>query len=167
MPIERLASLQSEAPFHIDDLLSAANRVLETAGLRSVQRRTLRFYIQKGVVAKPIGSPKYARYLYSHLLQLVGARSAQDQGGKLEQIKAEFEKCANEESLALVVSRYIDARPTRRRTLIVAEEGASYGGRKIDLAPQISLTIDKDGSAKEQLQTALDEIKKLLGKESV
>ncbi|MBL8049074.1 MAG: MerR family transcriptional regulator [Chthonomonas sp.] len=164
MPLTKLADQQNFAPFHIDDLLESANRVLSMAGLREVQRRTLRFYIHRGIVPKPIGSPKFARYLYSHLLRLVGARSAQDQGYKLEQIRAEFDQCANEEELALVVSRYLDARPTKRRQLVVAEEVAAYGDRKIVLSPGISLSILSDKPVNEQLEKALTEINKMLGK---
>lgn len=164
MPINTLAEQQNMAPFHIDDLLESANLVLAQAGLRPVQRRTLRFYIHRGVVGKPIGSPKFARYLYSHLLRLVGARSAQDQGYKLEQIRKEFDGCTNEEDLALVVSRYLDARPTKRRQLVVAENLAEYGDRRIVLAPGLSISINSELPVNAQLEKALAEIGKMLGK---
>ncbi|MBL8086615.1 MAG: MerR family transcriptional regulator [Chthonomonas sp.] len=53
-------------------------------------KRTLRFYTTQGVVPRPLGSPKFARYGYDHLLSLLASRALQDQGLKLEQIKHEL-----------------------------------------------------------------------------
>ncbi|HRF60010.1 MAG TPA: MerR family transcriptional regulator [Fimbriimonadaceae bacterium] len=80
------------APYSIDELLDAVNRILALGQQSPVTVRTLRFYIGQGVVARPIGSPKFARYGYEHLLMLLGARMLQDRGSKLDAIATEVQE---------------------------------------------------------------------------
>ena len=162
MPIKQLTHHKQLAPYHIDDLLVAANDVLRAAGLEEVQRRTLRFYILKGIVSRPIGSPKFARYEYGHLLRLVGARSAQDQGVKLDQIKELFDSAGKSESkLQVSVLEFLNRRPGRFGRLQVAEERGEATMKQIKLGKDLSLYIPKGASQKEELEKALAEIKKL------
>lgn len=83
---------RARAPYSIEELLAAVNRILASGEQAPVSVRTLRFYIGQGVVARPIGSPKFARYGYEHLLMLLGARMLQDRGFKLDAIAAEVQE---------------------------------------------------------------------------
>lgn len=72
-----------------DALIVVANEFLASRGATLVSKRTLRFYTAQEVVPSPMGSPKFARYGFEHLLSLLAARSLQDQGQRLEQIRRE------------------------------------------------------------------------------
>lgn len=58
----------------------------ELAGLANVPRRTLRYYIQLGIVDRPIGETRAAYYTWQHLKQLLEIRAFTEQGFSLERI---------------------------------------------------------------------------------
>lgn len=58
----------------------------ELAGLANVPRRTLRYYIQLGLVDRPIGETRAAYYTWQHLKQLLEIRELTEQGFSLERI---------------------------------------------------------------------------------
>lgn len=58
----------------------------ELATLANVPRRTLRYYIQLGLVDRPIGETRAAVYTWQHLRQLLEVRELTEQGLSLEQI---------------------------------------------------------------------------------
>jgi DNA-binding transcriptional MerR regulator len=58
----------------------------ELATLANVPRRTLRYYIQLGLVDRPIGETRAAFYSWQHLRQLLEVRELTEQGLSLEQI---------------------------------------------------------------------------------
>lgn len=60
----------------------------ELAALANVPRRTLRYYIQLGLVERPIGETRAAYYTWQHLRQLLEVRRLTEQGFSLEQILA-------------------------------------------------------------------------------
>ena len=68
---------QSERAFDIDEL----------ASLASLPRRTIRYYIQEGLVDHPIGSRKAATYGSRHLEQLLTIRRWKDSGLSLDRIR--------------------------------------------------------------------------------
>lgn len=84
-----LTAYRKYAPFTADRLIEAANAILGDKAGPMIAKRTLRFYTSQSVVPRPLGSPKFARYGYEHLLTMVAARALQDQGMKLAQIKEE------------------------------------------------------------------------------
>ena len=59
----------------------------EICSLVEMNKRTVRFYIQKGLVDRPEGSGKGSRYTYRHLEQLLAIRKWKDAGISLERIK--------------------------------------------------------------------------------
>ena len=59
----------------------------ELASLVGMTRRTIRFYIQKGLVARPEGTGKGATYFHRHLEQLLTIRKWKDAGLTLERIE--------------------------------------------------------------------------------
>ncbi len=63
--------------FSLDDLCS----------LSDTSKRTVRYYIQIGLVDPPIGSTKAAHYLSKHLDQLLTVRKLSDAGVSLDRIR--------------------------------------------------------------------------------
>jgi len=80
------------APLTVDQLIVAVNEVLASRGVNLFSKRTLRYYTTQGIVPSPMGSPKFARYGYEHILCLVGARAMQDMGRKIDQIRPEVQE---------------------------------------------------------------------------
>lgn len=90
MATASIRNFQSMPPVTADALVAYANELLISRGSALITKRTLRFYTSNDVVPSPLGSPKFARYDYKHLICLVGARALQDQGNKLPKIKKEL-----------------------------------------------------------------------------
>jgi len=63
--------------FSLDDLCT----------LSDTSKRTVRYYMQIGLVAPPIGATKAAHYLHRHLEQLLTVRKLSDAGVSLERIR--------------------------------------------------------------------------------
>ncbi len=63
--------------FSLDDLCS----------LSDTSKRTVRYYLQIGLVDAPIGSTKAAHYLHKHLEQLLTIRKLSDAGVSLDRIR--------------------------------------------------------------------------------
>jgi DNA-binding transcriptional MerR regulator len=59
----------------------------ELATLANVPRRTLRYYIQLGLVDRPIGETRAAHYTWAHLHQLLEIRRLTEQGFSLERVQ--------------------------------------------------------------------------------
>ena len=59
----------------------------ELASLAELPRRTVRYYIQQGLVDRPIGEKRAAYYTASHLEQLLTIRKWQHAGVSLERIR--------------------------------------------------------------------------------
>ena len=58
----------------------------QLADLAGVNRRTVRYYIQLGLVERPIGETRAAHYTWQHLQQLLQIRKLTEQGFSLERI---------------------------------------------------------------------------------
>ena len=59
----------------------------ELSALSGVSKRTVRYYVQLGLVNRPIGETKAAHYLTEHLGQLLKIRQLSDAGVSLERIR--------------------------------------------------------------------------------
>lgn len=59
----------------------------QLAGLAGVPRRTVRYYIQLGLVGRPIGETRAAHYTWQHLRQLLEIRRLTEQGFSLERVR--------------------------------------------------------------------------------
>jgi DNA-binding transcriptional MerR regulator len=73
---------QSDRPYTADEL----------ASLAGIPRRTLRYYIQLGLVDRPIGETRGAYYTGQHLSQLLEIRKLTEQGFALERVREEHER---------------------------------------------------------------------------
>lgn len=58
----------------------------ELAALSGMPRRTIRYYIQLGLVDRPLGETRGARYGWQHLSRLLRIRELTEQGHSLDQI---------------------------------------------------------------------------------
>lgn len=61
--------------------------ITDLCALTDLSTRTVRFYIQQGLVARPQGEKKGAKYSKSHLDQLLSIKKWQAAGLSLERIK--------------------------------------------------------------------------------
>lgn len=59
----------------------------ELAAHAGVPRRTIRYYIELGLVDRPIGETRAAYYTWQHLQQLLAIRRYTEQGFSLERIR--------------------------------------------------------------------------------
>lgn len=59
----------------------------ELCTLSDTSKRTVRYYMQLGLVDRPLGETKAAHYLVQHLDQLLKIRKLSDAGVSLERIK--------------------------------------------------------------------------------
>ncbi|MEZ0324639.1 MAG: MerR family transcriptional regulator [Fimbriimonas sp.] len=97
-----IASYAKLAPFSLEELVSAVNSVLRDRPALAVQARTIRYYVSKGVIPPPGGSPKFARYDLPHLIGVVATRVLQDQGVSLEAARAQVSNLSIEEVQAMI-----------------------------------------------------------------
>ena len=58
----------------------------ELAALSNAPRRTIRYYIQMGLVDRPVGETRAAYYTWKHLRQLLEIRRLTEEGVSLERI---------------------------------------------------------------------------------
>jgi len=77
-------SYEALAPFTLEELVTASNSILREEAGRDVQARTIRYYITRGLLASPVGGPKYARYSLEHLRRIVAIRQWVQKGASLE-----------------------------------------------------------------------------------
>ena len=68
--------MANEQRFSIDELCALAE----------VPRRTVRYYIQQGLIERPVGTKRGAYYTLDHLEQLLAIRKWQREGLSLERI---------------------------------------------------------------------------------
>ncbi|MBD3261415.1 MAG: MerR family transcriptional regulator [Candidatus Altiarchaeales archaeon] len=63
--------------------------IKELSELGGVSRRTIRYYVQQGLLPKPTGTGRGKHYTQEHLDTLLEIRAAQETGKPLEEIKKE------------------------------------------------------------------------------
>ena len=109
----------------------------ELATLANVPRRTLRYYIQLGLVDRPIGETRAAYYTWAHLHQLLDVRRLTEQGFSLERVQE------------LLAGR---AEPPAAAT--APRAGSITVRSHLHLAPGVELVIDPEraGLTPEQLR---------------
>ncbi len=59
----------------------------DLARLGGVSRRTVRYYVQEGLISGPLGLGRGSHYTAAHLRQLTAVRELQEQGRSLEDIR--------------------------------------------------------------------------------
>jgi DNA-binding transcriptional MerR regulator len=62
--------------------------IQELAALGGVSRRTVRYYVEEGLLPPPLGLGRGDHYTQDHLVRLLEVRSLQEQGLTIAQIRA-------------------------------------------------------------------------------
>jgi len=163
---ELLRQYKRRAPFNIAGLIVAGNEIFVKFGLPEIQIRTLRFYIQNQVVDRPVGSPKFARYNFRHLLQLVGARVLQDRGLKLAEAIAHLDSPnVDDDTMVDRVTEFLEGSVVRMRSApAVRETRASYGEpsmRQLKLTDQATVYVPQNSNLRDaliELRTAISDL---------
>lgn len=87
-PLVALRRHAAGAPWALDELAGLADGLLAAAGHeppRPTSERTVRFYVSRGVVRSPFGRGPGSTWGYPHLVELLAARLAQQDGETLDQ----------------------------------------------------------------------------------
>lgn len=64
----------------------------ELAALGGVTRRTVRYYVQEGLLQPPLGIGRGRHYGPEHLARLQAVRALQERGLSLDEVRAELER---------------------------------------------------------------------------
>lgn len=121
--------------------------LVELCQLTDCSKRTVRYYIQLGLVSRPVGEARAARYTQEHLSQLLRIKQLSAAGVSLERIR---EVLAGEESP-------VPPKPRRPGTVDVRSHIFVAPGIEIQIAPE------EAGMSPEQLRVFVREVMKLVG----
>lgn len=114
----------------------------DLASLTGISKRTVRYYIQMGLVDRPIGETKASRYTPKHLERLLTVQRLTAEGLTLEGVKKYLEKDGE--------SKKIGCGPKPRTITAMS---------KIAIAPGIDLVVSHGESGK-----SADELRELVKK---
>ena len=97
-PLVSLRAYRQLAPWNLKDLTTLTATLLETAGVRPMNRaaaalpteRTIRYYVTRNLVAAPDGRGTTATYGYRHFLQVLAVKLRQMEGATLGAIAREL-----------------------------------------------------------------------------
>jgi DNA-binding transcriptional MerR regulator len=126
-----------------DELPQRTYSVDELAGLSATPRRTIRYYIQLGLLDRPIGETRAAHYTWRHLRQLLEIRQLTEEGLSLEKIGERLRAGAGSAAVPVALV-----------------PGSITVRSHVHLAPGLKLVIEPDsaGISPEQLRTLVREI---------
>ena len=99
----------------------------DLADLGGVSRRTVRYYVQEGLLPQPLGLGRGNHYGDEHLAQLLRVKRLQEAGRTLDEIRAELGQKPERAAIAMMPP----SDPGRSRSL----------WRRIELAPGIELHV--------------------------
>lgn len=114
---------------HQDDAVYGIDELADRAG---VSRRTVRYYVQRGLLPAPTGVGRGKHYTEAHLARLVRVRELQEQGVALADIAARLDGLAPGEA-----PRRADALPvqsTWTRIALSRDVELMVRGRRLDEA---------------------------------
>lgn len=101
----------------------------DLADLGGVSRRTVRYYVQEGLLPQPLGLGRGNHYGEEHLAQLLRVKTLQESGRTLDEIRRDLgQKPSRPPAAAALMQRSDAARP---RSL----------WRRIELAPGVELHV--------------------------
>jgi DNA-binding transcriptional MerR regulator len=101
----------------------------DLADLGGVSRRTVRYYVQEGLIPTPHGVGRGNHYGPEHLAQLLKVKTLQEAGRTLDEIR----RTLNDRPKARAHSR-VDAEPSPERSV----------WRRLTLAPGVELNVSGD-----------------------
>jgi|WetSurMetagenome_2_1015567.scaffolds.fasta_scaffold235336_2 DNA-binding transcriptional MerR regulator len=110
----------------------------ELASLGGVSRRTVRFYIQEGLLPAPLGVGRGSHYERAHLDRLLDVRLLQESGRSLDDIKTARER-APEAAASATATACGAGGPASARGAV-----ARSAWRRLELAPGVELHVASD-----------------------
>lgn len=122
----------------------------EIADLTGVSRRTVRFYVQRGLIDPPVGLGRSSHYTAAHAEQIQRVLALQRGGLRLEEISA-----LPETKRAEIDDRLLASAARTREPKVVL---------RVALAPGVRLELDADMTppTAEQIQRLAEAVKKIL-----
>lgn len=179
----RLSEYKQIAPFSAEELLDSASALLRDKPGHEVSLRLLRYYTSEGLVPKAIGSSKFARYGYEHLVGLLAIRALLDQGKKLEDAKEELSGIHEGEVAVAeqVATEWLEAFssqpqnmayamrppagiPPQRFALESRWSNSTQNVLRISLSKHTTLEISADADVDRELSESIEKISKILSK---
>ena len=103
----------------------------ELAGLGGVSRRTVRYYVQEGLIPTPYGRGRGAHYGPDHLAQLLRVKSMQERGTSLDAIRSALAGDEPREPAATVVPLVVPRSHWTRVELMSGVELQLSSGRRV------------------------------------
>lgn len=145
----------------------------ELCSLTGFSRRTIRYYVQNGLVDPPAGRGRGGYYSDAHVGQLARIRELQEQGYRLEAIRGMIARPSEpsmpsapaekaDEALMSAVSEYCAAPPASRHTETPRDAWTRYA-----VAPgvELHLSIDAERRLGSAVGTALETLRSVIERE--
>ncbi|MBI4420596.1 MAG: MerR family transcriptional regulator [Gemmatimonadetes bacterium] len=134
-PLITLREYRQLAPWSLRDLATVAAAILDASSVRPINaaasahpnERTIRFYVTKGLVAAPDGRGTAAVYAYRHLLQVLGIKLRQMEGGTLAAIAQELTELTGDVLERRVASSLGPGLPSPQRLPLTGREAPPRG----------------------------------------
>lgn len=109
----------------------------ELASLGGVSRRTVRYYVQEGLLEPPLSLGRGARYTEEHLQRLLKVKELQERGLRLDEVRSALERPQGDRESGRSPGipgpvRRSEAAPSPRREVLT----------RIELAPGVELLVD-------------------------
>ena len=117
-----MPEMEDDARYGIEDL----------AALGGVSRRTVRYYVQQGLLPSPLGLGRGRHYGREHLARLRAVKALQERGLSLDAVRTE-----------------LDRGPARRRAAAAVASApeaavARSAWRRVELVPGVELHVQAD-----------------------
>lgn len=114
-----MPAMADEARYGIEDL----------AVLGGVTRRTVRYYVQQGLLQPPLGVGRGRHYGPEHLARLQAVKAMQERGLSLEEVRGELVRPARRRMAAAVAANPAEA------------PAAPSAWRRIEIVPGVELHV--------------------------
>ncbi len=169
---------EKSASFLLEDLIHAVNDLLVPQNIQGINKRTVRFYISRGLIPPAIGPSRHARYNYEHLIRIIAIKKLQIEGLDLNQIQEtlsqnlKMQDSQFEKSIQEWIEKDFNSRPflhessrrynLKKRKSLEEADPKWLEIKKIKLTANMSLEIAGDRFSKEELKEALKQLERLI-----
>ena len=134
-PLSVLREYRHLAPWSLRDMATLAGAILESSGIRPLNaaasprasKRTIRFYVARGLVARPNGRGTAATYTYRHILHVLHVKLRQMEGATLESIGEELAGMTGDVLERRVASALGEGLPAPERLPLTSKDRPTWG----------------------------------------
>lgn len=155
-PVALLRAHARHAPWNARGLAAHATALVDAAGMRPTNAsaraapsaRAVRFYVAKGLLARPEGTGTSATYHYRHLLQLLSIKIRQREGATLDVIRGEMKDVVGdvlERKVALALAPALVENPGDNAS--AGDDDDLKVWRRLPVADGIELHVREDVAA--------------------